>query len=66
MDEEEYLKKKHTILQDKQSFYTIWQHIQDTIIINFASTSVTGIGIIKSSNVEDGLWVNNMHNARNV
>lgn len=66
LSQEEYYIRKALILKDKKSFYTIWQHIQKNDIINFASENVSGIGVIKSSNTVNGLWINNMHHSRNV
>jgi hypothetical protein len=63
---EAYLQKKEEILKDKKSFEAIWNHIRKNKIINFASENVSGIGIIKSSNIENGLWVTNMHHSRNI
>ena len=61
-----YEKMKFEILREKQNFQKIWTHIQKRKIVNFASTNVQGKGIVKSSNIESWLWINNMHNWRNI
>ena len=63
---DEYLKKKEEIRKDTKMFDRIWQHMYKNTVINFASTNVSGTGIVKSSHIENGLWINNMHNGRNI
>ncbi len=63
---EEYLKKKQRILSDKKGFDTYYNYILDKKAVNFASTNVNGEYIIKSSNIENGGWIINFHDSRNV
>lgn len=58
---EKYFQKKAEILNDKTTFDRIWIHIGKNDIINFSSTDVSGTGVVKSSNIQNGLWINNMH-----
>ena len=65
-EKREYLRKKVKILKDKEVFDSIWKHVYKNTIINFSSTDTYGTGVVKSSHIENGLWINNMHNARNI
>ena len=64
--QEEYGKKKEEILRDKKSFENIFQHISEKKWRNLASVNVKGDFIMKSSNIENGSWVVNIHDSRNV
>ena len=66
LSREEYLMKKGEILRDKKGFDRYYQHVCDKKAINFASENVTGNFIIKSHHVENGGWIANIHNSRNV
>jgi hypothetical protein len=63
---EEYNAKKDEILSDKKSFDTIYAHIKKREGRNFWSENVDGDYIIKSSNIEQGSWLVNIHDSRNV
>lgn len=63
---EEYEQKKQEILHDKNSFDTNYRHISTKKWRNLASTNVEWDYIVKSSNIENGSWVVNIHESRNV
>ncbi len=63
---EDFAKKKQEILADKESFENIYAHIRQKKWKNYASENVDGDYIVKSSNIENGSWVVNIHDARNV
>jgi hypothetical protein len=61
-----YNKKKVEILSEKSKFESIRNHIFSRPTKNFASKNVTGEGVIKSENIENGLWVWYFSESRNV
>ena len=58
--------EKKKILQDKKKFMDFYLHITTRPMVNIASENVTGNAIIKSHNIENGGWINNMHDCRNI
>ena len=64
--EKEFRKKKAEILHDKKSFERNFRHISQKKGKNIASKNVEGEYIVKSSNVENGSWVVNIHDSRNI
>lgn len=64
--ETDYKSKKEEILQNKQSFDSIYNHIRKRGARNFASENVVGNYIVKSTNIENGSWLVNIHSSRNV
>jgi hypothetical protein len=63
---EDYTLKKSEILRDKKSYKKIYSHIRTKKWKNYASENVSWDFIVKSSNIENGSWVVNIHDARNV
>ena len=66
LQKEEYEKNRDKILHDKENYIKTWGHIHKRAITNFASENVSGMGINKSENIENGLWISKMRNARNI
>ncbi|MDD5770359.1 MAG: hypothetical protein PHE25_05305 [Candidatus Gracilibacteria bacterium] len=63
---EEYTKKKEDTLKDKNSFLSFYKHISTRKATNIGSENVSGNSIIKSSNIENGGCIANMHNGYNI
>ncbi len=64
-DQETYKKEKDAILKQKDMFMDRYNSVSN-IGNNLASTDVTGNGIVKSENIENGLIVYQVKNGRNL
>jgi hypothetical protein len=62
----EYIEKKKEIMSDKKWFERYYSHVWKKGALNFSSENVEGNYIIKSSNIENGMWIANIHDSRNV
>ncbi len=62
----DYIQKKKEILKDKKGFEKYYLHVCKKEALNLASENVAGNYIIKSSNIENGGWIANIHDSRNV
>ncbi len=62
----EYFEKKKEILSNKKWFEQYYARVCKKEAVNFASENIQGNYIIKSSNIENGWWIANIHNSRNV
>lgn len=62
----EYEKEKEKILHDTSKFMDFYSHITTRPMVNIGSENVSGNAIIQSHNIENGGWIHNMHDCRNV
>ena len=63
---EEYMEKKGELMMRKNLFATLHQSIVSNAPDNIGSENITGDYILKSHDVENGLWSIKIHNSRNV
>ncbi|MDD2870797.1 MAG: hypothetical protein PHS49_02305 [Candidatus Gracilibacteria bacterium] len=64
---EEYIILKNNILKQKDKFILNYEHISRNSGINYSSKNiVSGYYNIKCENIENGYWINNMYDVRNM
>lgn len=60
------MEKKGELMMRKNLFATLHQSIVSNAPDNIGSENITGDYILKSHDVENGLWSIKIHNSRNV
>lgn len=61
----EYLQKKDELLSQKSSF-DVWRSEVNKESVNIGSENCTGMCVLRSENIENGVFVNQVRNGRNL